>query len=145
MVIGAAGPADQAVGAARGLTSSALQAVPYGSRSRSEEGVDMEQRRLGTTGPMVSKFALGAMMFGGVANEKASREMLDTYIDAGGTFIDTADNYNNGTSERWIGQWLKDRSGMRERIVLATKGRFLLDGQPGASLSPDYLRTALAA
>lgn len=105
----------------------------------------MEQRRLGTTGPMVSKFALGAMMFGGVANEKASREMLDTYIDAGGTFIDTADNYNNGTSERWIGQWLKDRSGMRERIVLATKGRFLLDGQPGASLSPDYLRTALAA
>jgi len=105
----------------------------------------MEQRRLGTAGPKVSMFALGAMMFGGAADERASREMLDTYVDAGGTFSDTADNYNDGASERWIGQWLKDRPGVRERIVLATKGRFMLAGQPGASLRPDYLRTALAA
>ncbi|MQA04433.1 MAG: aldo/keto reductase [Streptosporangiales bacterium] len=105
----------------------------------------MEQRRLGATGPMVSRFALGAMMFGGAADEKASREMLDTYMGAGGTFIDTADNYNQGTSERWIGQWVKDRPGVRDRVVLATKGRFMVDGQPGASLSPAYLRTALEA
>lgn len=105
----------------------------------------MEERQLGTAGPTVSKFALGAMTFGGAADEKASREILDTYVDAGGTFVDTSDNYNEGTSERWIGSWLKDRPGMRERIVLATKGRFMVTGQPGASLRPDYLRTALEA
>jgi aryl-alcohol dehydrogenase-like predicted oxidoreductase len=105
----------------------------------------MEQRRLDAGGPVVSRFGLGAMMFGGVADEKASREMLDAYVAAGGTFVDTADAYNSGASERWLGKWLKDRPDVRERMVVATKGRFMVDGQPGASLTPAYLRTALEA
>jgi aryl-alcohol dehydrogenase-like predicted oxidoreductase len=105
----------------------------------------MEQRRLGTAGPLVSRFGLGAMMFGGAADEKASREMLDTYVDAGGTFVDTADAYGQGTSEEWLGSWLRDRPGPRDRVVVATKGRFMVEGQPGASLTPAYLRTALEA
>jgi aryl-alcohol dehydrogenase-like predicted oxidoreductase len=99
----------------------------------------------GIAGPMVSKFGFGAMMFGRAADEKNSREMLDTYVEAGGTFVDTADIYSQGVSEQWLGSWLKDRPGMRERMVVATKGRFMVDGQPGASLRPAYLRTALEA
>jgi aryl-alcohol dehydrogenase-like predicted oxidoreductase len=105
----------------------------------------MEQRPLGAAGPVVSKFGLGAMMFGGAADEKVSGEMLDAFVEAGGTFVDTADVYNSGVSEQWLGSWLKNRSGVRDRMVLATKGRFMVDGQPGASLTPTYLRTALEA
>lgn len=85
------------------------------------------------------------MTFGKEAEEKVSRELLDAYVDAGGTFVDTSDNYNDGTSERFIAGWLRDRPGVRDRIVLATKGRYMVDGQPGASLRPSYLRTALDA
>lgn len=103
----------------------------------------MEQRQLGRSGPAVSRLACGAMMFGGAADEKASREMLDAFVDAGGTLVDTADVY--GTSENIIAGWLRARPGARERVVLATKGRFAKEGQPGASLAPAYLRTALDA
>src|SRR5690606_5303677 len=106
---------------------------------------DMEKRRLADNGPTVSRLALGGMTFGKDADEKASRELLDAYVDAGGTFLDTSDNYNGGESERIIARWLRDRSGVRDRIVLATKGRFVVDGRPGASLRPSYLRTALDA
>lgn len=105
----------------------------------------METRQLGTTGPIVSRLALGGMTFGDVTDEPTARAMLDAYVDACGTLVDTSDNYNNGTSERWIGRWLRERSGVRDRIVLATKGRYPVDGQPGASLTPAYLRTALDA
>lgn len=105
----------------------------------------METRQLGEHGPRVSRFALGAMTFGKEADEKASRELLDAYVGAGGTFVDTSDNYNQGASERIIASWLRDRAGARDKIVLGTKGRFMMDGQPGASLRPSYLRTALDA
>lgn len=105
----------------------------------------MEKRRLGTEGPEVSRLAYGAMMFGSAADEQASRAMLDRYVAAGGTLIDTADNYNDGTSERWIGAWLRDHPGARDELTLATKGRFMVTGQPGASLTAGYLRTALDA
>lgn len=105
----------------------------------------MEKRQLGTNGPQVSRLAYGAMMFGGAADERASFEMLDRYTAAGGTLVDTSDNYNDGTSERWLGRWLRDRSGARDGLTLATKGRFMVTGQPGASLTTGYLRTALDA
>jgi aryl-alcohol dehydrogenase-like predicted oxidoreductase len=102
----------------------------------------METRQLGSSGPVVSRFALGAMTFGGDTDEAAAHEMLDVYVDAGGTLIDTADNYGRGASEHIVGRWLSSRPGVRERVLLATKGRF---GFPGASLTPAYLRTALEA
>ncbi|MFE6028759.1 aldo/keto reductase [Streptomyces niveus] len=102
----------------------------------------MEIRQLGSAGPAVSRFALGAMTFGGDTDEATAHEMLDAYVEAGGTLIDTADNYGGGASERIVGRWLNSRPGMRERVLVATKGRF---GYPGAGLTPAYLRGAIDA
>jgi len=104
----------------------------------------VQQVKLGTDGPLVSRLAFGAMTLGHETEEKVGRELLDTFVESGGTLIDTADVYNGGISEQWIGQWLAD-TGARDRIVLATKARFPVTGQPGASLRPEYLRTALDA
>jgi aryl-alcohol dehydrogenase (NADP+) len=82
------------------------------------------------------------MTFGGDTDETAAHEMLDLYVEAGGTLIDTADTYGSGASERIVGRWLSARPGVRGRVLLATKGRF---GFPGASLTPAYLRTAIDA
>ncbi|HEY3503503.1 MAG TPA: aldo/keto reductase [Actinocatenispora sp.] len=102
----------------------------------------METRQLGSAGPVVSRFALGAMTFGTDADEAAAHAMLDAYVEAGGTLVDTADIYGEGASERIVGRWLRARPDVRERVLVATKGRF---GFPGASMTPKYLRGALDA
>lgn len=79
----------------------------------------MRQRFLGGTGLRVSELCLGAMTFGGGADEPASHRMLDTFVEAGGTFVDTADVYGKGVSEEILGRWLKDRR--RDELVIATK------------------------
>ena len=79
---------------------------------------------LGRTGLRVSRLALGTMTFGTEygwgCDEATSRAMFDRYIDAGGNFIDTADVYTGGTSERWLGQFIRAAK-LRDRVVLATK------------------------
>ncbi|MEV4710336.1 aldo/keto reductase [Micromonospora sp. NPDC049374] len=105
----------------------------------------MEQRTLGPDGPRVSRVALGTMTFGQEADEQASHAILDTYLTAGGTLVDTADVYSDGESERIIGRWLGKNATARDQIVLATKGRFPITDQPGPGLSRDYLRRALDA
>ncbi len=79
--------------------------------------------RLGSSGPMVSRFALGGMTFGAEANEATAHSLLDVFTAHGGNFIDTADNYNQGVSEQIIGKWGKKRGGFDD-LILATKGRF---------------------
>lgn len=79
----------------------------------------MRQRFLGGTGLRVSELCFGAMTFGGMADEPASHRMLDAFVEAGGTFIDTADVYGRGVSEEILGRWLKDRR--RDELVIATK------------------------
>ena len=76
----------------------------------------------------VSAVALGAMMFGSTTSKKESYEVLDTYMELGGNFIDTSNNYAHwaGTgdeSETLLGEWLQER-GCRDRVVLATKVGF---------------------
>lgn len=89
--------------------------------------------QLGKGGPMVSRFALGTMTFGVETPEPVARQQLDTFVAAGGTFIDTADVYGDGESERIIGRWAADRGGVDDLIV-ATKGRFAPPaGSHGAS------------
>lgn len=87
---------------------------------------------LGRSGLRVSRLALGAMTFGTEwgwgADEEIARQMLNTYIDAGGNLIDTADLYTNGTSEAWIGQFIAERH-LRDRVVIATK--FSYNAEPG--------------
>ncbi|MEA3400459.1 MAG: aldo/keto reductase [Armatimonadota bacterium] len=78
----------------------------------------MEYRTLGGCGMKVSELCLGTMMFGGPTDEETSLRMIGTALDAGINFLDTADKYNAGESERVVGKALQ---GKREEIVLATK------------------------
>src|SRR3546814_335035 len=80
----------------------------------------MEYRTLGRTGVSVSPLCLGAMMFGPWGNEDVpeSIRIIHRALDAGINFIDTADVYSAGESERNVGEALKGR---RDDIVLATK------------------------
>jgi len=89
-----------------------------------------DRRMLGDGGPIVTSLGLGTMTFGAEANEAESRRMLDRYRESGGTFIDTADVYSAGNSERIVGGWLAD-TGAVDDMVIATKGRF----QPPAGSS----------
>jgi aryl-alcohol dehydrogenase-like predicted oxidoreductase len=80
---------------------------------------------LGKSGLRVSELALGAMSFGtewgwGTDVDEA-RKMLDLYIDNGGNFVDTANFYTNGTSEKMLGEFLGEK---RRQIVLSTKYTF---------------------
>lgn len=91
---------------------------------------------LGRSGLRVSPLCLGAMTFGTVwgwgAEEGVSRALFDRYIEEGGNFIDTADQYTGGKSEEMVGKFMADR-GLRDRIVLATKFTFNAEqGNPNA-------------
>ncbi len=106
----------------------------------------MEYRMLGATGAVVSTLALGTMTFGTETDEDGSYAQLDRYLDVGGNLIDTADVYSGGVSEEIIGRWLDKRSGARDRIVLATKGRFAMGAGPNdIGLSRRHLGAALDA
>jgi aryl-alcohol dehydrogenase-like predicted oxidoreductase len=82
----------------------------------------MRYKLLGNSGLRVSELCLGTMTFGEDwgwgASPEESRKVYDTFLEAGGNFIDTANVYTNGTSERLLGEFMH---GQRERIVLATK------------------------
>lgn len=80
----------------------------------------MQYRTLGRTGIKVSPYCLGAMMFGGMGNadHDDSIRIIHKALDAGINFIDTADRYSQGESEKIVGKALKGR---RDTIVLATK------------------------
>ncbi|MFI5805307.1 aldo/keto reductase [Streptomyces sp. NPDC051561] len=90
----------------------------------------MRYRTLGTdpaTRREVSVLALGAMLFGSYTDERTSYGILDRYAEAGGTFLDTSNNYSfwhdgsqGGQSERLLGRWLRSR-GVADRMVIATK------------------------
>jgi len=82
----------------------------------------MRYRLLGNSGLRVSEAALGTMTFGeewgwGTAKEEA-RKVYDAFREAGGNFIDTANFYTNGTSESFLGEFMK---GNRQSVVLGTK------------------------
>ena len=68
--------------------------------------------------------------------------MLDRFLEAGGTFIDTADVYGDGESERTLAPWLARH---RVEVVLATKVRFSVSDPSGEGLDPDRIRAACNA
>ena len=92
----------------------------------------MKYYTLGNSGLRVSRLALGTMSFGDDwgwgADESSSRQLFDQFLEAGGNFIDTADLYTNGNSEKMLGQFVKD-SNSRDRVVIATK--FSYNAEPG--------------
>ena len=83
----------------------------------------MKYRKLGRTGLKVSTYCLGTMTFGRQIEEPQARLIIDAAIDRGVTFVDTADMYVNGETERIVGRVLKGR---RDKIVLASKVGHLL-------------------
>ena len=107
----------------------------------------MEYRRLGGSGAVVSALALGAMTFGAETDEDGARAQLDRFVEVGGTLIDTADVYSKGASEEIVGRWLAQRpADVRDRVVVATKGRFALSAEPnGVGLSRRHLTRAIDA
>jgi aryl-alcohol dehydrogenase-like predicted oxidoreductase len=106
----------------------------------------MEFRTLGKTGTLVSTLCLGTMTFGAETDEKGSHDQLDRFVDVGGNFLDTADVYSRGTSEEIVGGWLAARAGVRDTVVIATKGRFPMgDGPNDAGLTRVHLSRALDA
>lgn len=90
----------------------------------------MRFKLLGNSGLRVSELSLGTMTFGEEwgwgANAAVSRELFDTYVEAGGNFIDTADGYTGGTSEKMVGEFV---AGRRDQFVVATK--FTFNQRPG--------------
>jgi Predicted oxidoreductases (related to aryl-alcohol dehydrogenases) len=82
----------------------------------------MRYKLLGKSGLRVSELCLGAMTFGeewGFGSSKdESRKVFDAFVEAGGNFVDTANNYTVGTSEKYVGEFITSE---RERFVLATK------------------------
>lgn len=106
----------------------------------------MRYRTLGTTGTVVSTLCLGTMTFGAETDEAGSFAQLDRFVEAGGTVIDTADVYSAGVSEDIVGRWLRTRPDLRDRLVIATKGRFPMGpGANDAGLSRVHLTRALDA
>ncbi len=89
----------------------------------------MEHRPLGQSGLELSVFGLGTMTFGAEADEPTSHAILDRFVEAGGTFIDTADVYTRGASEKIIGSWLAARGGT-DGLTMATKARFPMSDDP---------------
>jgi aryl-alcohol dehydrogenase-like predicted oxidoreductase len=90
----------------------------------------MEYATLGNTGLLVSKLCFGTMTFGdgrgyfkaiGAVGQAGADELVKTSIDGGITFFDTADNYQEGESEKILGQSLKNLNIARHDVVIATK------------------------
>ena len=59
----------------------------------------------------------------GECSKETAFEVLDYFYGNSGNFIDTSNNYQNGESEEWIGEWMEKR-GVREQMVVATKVRY---------------------
>jgi aryl-alcohol dehydrogenase-like predicted oxidoreductase len=104
----------------------------------------------------VSQIALGAMLMGTATDEATSFAILDRYVEAGGTFVDTANNYafwvngtQGGESEQLLGRWMRSR-GVGDELTIATK----VGGRPPRpakqltedleGLSPEVIKESLA-
>jgi aryl-alcohol dehydrogenase-like predicted oxidoreductase len=103
------------------------------------------RRPLGNSGLDVSPICLGGNVFGWTADLDASFAVLDGFLELGGNFIDTANNYSGwvpgnegGESETIIGRWLRER-GTRDRVVIATKVG-MASGKFEKGLSREHIR-----
>ena len=95
----------------------------------------MRYKLLGRSGLRVSDFCLGTMTFGEEwgwgASKQESKKMFDAFAGAGGNFIDTANRYTDGTSERYVGEFIASE---RERFVVATKySLYMRKGDPNSA------------
>jgi len=104
----------------------------------------MRYKLLGKSGLRVSELCLGTMTFGddwgwGASNDE-SRAIYDAFLEAGGNFIDTANVYTNGTSEKLLGEFTREN---RERLVLATKYTNAMPGSLDANASGNHRKSMM--
>ncbi|TPK96907.1 aldo/keto reductase [Mesorhizobium sp. B2-4-12] len=101
-------------------------------------------RLLGRSGLRVSPLALGTMTFGSDwgwgAEQDEARRIFDAYVDRGGNFVDTANAYTNGSSERLVGEFAE---GKRDRLVISTK--YTMATHPGDPNSGGNHRKSMVA
>ncbi|MEL7587528.1 MAG: aldo/keto reductase [Prolixibacteraceae bacterium] len=104
----------------------------------------MEKIELGHTGELISCMGLGTMFFGSKTDEKVSCELLDQYLEFGGSFLDSANKYaswvpgfQGGESEKLIGKWMKQR-GNRQKMFISSKVGFPYGNIP-RSLKKDLI------
>ena len=107
----------------------------------------MKYRYLGRSGLLVSRICLGTMTFGmanwGCDQNQASR-IVDTFVGAGGNFLDTADMYSAGVSEEMTGKAIKSHN--RDELVIATKAWFRTsEGANGSGSSRKHILDAVEA
>ena len=105
----------------------------------------MEYRRLGRAGVKVSAIGIGCNQFGGKVDAAGTKAIVYRALDEGINFFDTANVYGNpnGTSEEYVGAALE---GQRERVVIATKGRFKMgEGPNDVGASRYHILTAVEA
>jgi len=111
---------------------------------------------IGSSGIEVAPLAMGGNVFGWTADEATSFRLLDAFVDAGGSMIDTADGYSQwvaghagGESETVIGCWLARDPAKRNRVIIASKVGMMrspiVNGEYVASLSPDAVARAADA
>ena len=98
----------------------------------------MQQRQLGTSGPLLSVIGLGCNNFGMTIGEEASARVVHAALDAGVTFFDTADIYGDTNSEVFLGRAI---AGRREEVVIATKFGMRVDPRRHGA-RPEYVRQA---
>ena len=111
--------------------SCACAASASGARLRSyssQREWSMEKRKLGRSGLEFAPIAFGGNVFGWTADEATSHKILDAFVDAGFSFVDTADVYSRwkpgnkgGELETVIGSWLKKNPAKRDKVLIATK------------------------
>lgn len=116
----------------------------------------VEKRRIGGSDLEIAPLALGCNVLGWTADKDVSFRILDAFVDAGGTMIDTADVYSNwapghvgGESEGVIGDWLRHDAAKRDKVAIATKVGFLdgrmVEGEFEAALEPEVIARACEA
>src|SRR5215211_4068645 len=106
----------------------------------SGQAIRMETTKLGPLN--VTRLCLGTMLMGDKTPPDEAHRMLDRFVAAGGNFIDTADTYIDGESERTLAPWL---AGHRDEVVVATKVRFAVSDPGGEGLAPERIRAACDA
>ncbi len=121
--------------AVRSRKTRAPQRTNYGALG----SASMKRRYVGHTGLQVSRLALGTLPWGTDADEAEARAQLTTFVDAGGTLLDTAYSYGSGASESMIGKLIGSVVD-RDDVVLATKAGI---GRPHGERVIDLSRGAL--
>lgn len=95
----------------------------------------MQQRYVGASGLKVSELGLGTMSWGQETDEEAAAESLKTFVDAGGTLIDTAAGYADGSSEAILGSMLGDLVARPDVVIVSKAGLSRRNGQRSVDMS----------